>query len=582
MRTRKKFINDLISNYLIDTIVLVFLSALIISKSYIYLQIVRILTNIIINNQTIDVITELINNSYLLLMFLVISGIELVRKIYSNNYENKIEYDLYRKSRSKMMNLKWQYLNDSVHLNKINNVSEQGINAFKLLSESILKYVNLIGIFGIYIYLTMQISVLFSLITLLVSVIMVVVTEKIATKGYGVRKALIRENNEKSYFLGTLREKNSRRESHYLGLENFLFRKWGAAEEKRKKLEIKSFKNFYLIFVTRDTLLSLTFFSVLVLAAFDIGRGNAEVSIFVMMTELLIMFLYELSHGVYMISNNKELLITLENYYTMLEFDEDNFLEEDTEIISIDCNALRYRYPQSNDDILKGINLKFEKGERIAIVGENGSGKTTLTNILLGLVDPTEGFVTINQNIDFNPSLLNSRIKAIVQEFGKYHVSLMDNILIGKKEVTDDKLNQVIKLLELDKIANKLPNGYDTILGNLSNGYDISEGQWQRIAVARLLLNDNSDIWILDEPTAHLDPLAEIEIYDLINEHADDKAVLFISHRLGYARKADRIIVVDDGEIIEEGNHDYLMKINGKYAKMYDIQKSWFVSNEIK
>ena len=127
-------------------------------------------------------------------------------------------------------------------------------------------------------------------------------------------------------------------------------------------------------------------------------------------------------------------------------------------------------------------------------------------------------------------------------------------------------------------MVSKLPQGIDTMLGQLQEGMDLSKGQWQRIAIARLLANPEAKIWVLDEPTAYLDPISEIEIYDLIYELAGERIVLFISHRLGFAKRTDRIIVFEDGKVAEEGNHTQLLERDGIYAEMYKMQETWYIA----
>lgn len=129
-------------------------------------------------------------------------------------------------------------------------------------------------------------------------------------------------------------------------------------------------------------------------------------------------------------------------------------------------------------------------------------------------------------------------------------------------------------------VVERLPNGIDTYIGELNGGVEMSKGQLQRLAIARMLANEEAKVWILDEPTAFLDPIAEIDMYDYILSLAGDRLVFFISHRLGFARKADRIIVIDNGAICEYGSHDELMqKDGGLYKRMFDAQKTWY-SNE--
>ena len=140
----------------------------------------------------------------------------------------------------------------------------------------------------------------------------------------------------------------------------------------------------------------------------------------------------------------------------------------------------------------------------------------------------------------------------------------------------DKKIIAILKKVGLYDYVMTKSNNIHTMLGQLDKGEELSVGQWQRLAIARLLANDNAKVWILDEPTAHLDPMAEIEMYRLIFELAEDKLVIFISHRLGFARMADKIIVFNNGKVEEEGNHESLMKQCGLYKQMFEVQKEMY------
>ncbi|MEF9958632.1 ABC transporter ATP-binding protein [Niameybacter sp.] len=227
---------------------------------------------------------------------------------------------------------------------------------------------------------------------------------------------------------------------------------------------------------------------------------------------------------------------------------------------------------------MKGLNLQIRPGEKLAIVGHNGSGKTTFTNLLLALTQAFQGQLTIED--DAVSTSLQHLSSCILQDFAQYQMSIRDNIALGyiPHTFSDEEIWHYLDQVGLKEMVLDLPQGLDTMLGQLEEGVDLSKGQWQRIAIARLLANPHAKIWILDEPTAYLDPLSEIEIYNLIYALAGDRVVLFISHRLGFAKRADRILVFHDGVIQEEGSHSDLLTQNGIYAEMYKMQETWYVA----
>ncbi len=210
----------------------------------------------------------------------------------------------------------------------------------------------------------------------------------------------------------------------------------------------------------------------------------------------------------------------------------------------------------------------------MAIVGVNGSGKTTFTNILMGLTSRYEG----GFDRGCTPVDIRDRISCIIQDFAQYQMSIKENISCGDptRTFTDEQIWHLLDLVGLKQEILNLPDGLDTQLGQLEEGIELSKGQWQRVAIARLLAKERAEIWVLDEPTAYLDPISEIEIYNLIYKLSENKTVLFISHRLGFAKRADRILVFENGSIRESGTHQELISQEGVYFELYKTQEKWY------
>ncbi|MCP3776472.1 ABC transporter ATP-binding protein/permease [Paenibacillus sp. MZ04-78.2] len=216
----------------------------------------------------------------------------------------------------------------------------------------------------------------------------------------------------------------------------------------------------------------------------------------------------------------------------------------------------------------------------MAIVGQNGSGKTTLTKLLLGLYKPTSGDILIDdlRINEIHPDNLRGHISALFQDFVKFQLSVRENIAFGNINLIHDDafLESAVTKANAEPFLKNLPDGFDTLLGpTFSGGYELSLGQWQGLAISRAFLA-NSDIIILDEPTASLDPLSESTIFENLLNLSEEKTTIFISHRLGICRKVDRIIVMKDGSIIEQGDHTSLMSADGEYATMFRKQSTWY------
>ncbi|XEC96160.1 ABC transporter ATP-binding protein [Paenibacillus tarimensis] len=238
-----------------------------------------------------------------------------------------------------------------------------------------------------------------------------------------------------------------------------------------------------------------------------------------------------------------------------------------------------YRYSTAENTALSNICLTLNPCETVALVGENGAGKSTLAQLLLGLYRPTAGKITWN-GADYNqldPELLRRSMSAVFQDFLKYETTLRDNVAFGLSEQIDN--DSAIRRAMLASGAadlEGLSGGLDAPTGLLSaGGRELSGGQWQRLAIARAALRD-TPLLVLDEPTAALDPNHETELYRSFRKLADGKTVLFISHRLGWARFADRIIVLKNGQIVEEGTHERLLADDGEYAAMFRAQAQWY------
>lgn len=244
---------------------------------------------------------------------------------------------------------------------------------------------------------------------------------------------------------------------------------------------------------------------------------------------------------------------------------------------TIEFKNVSFQYPQTEHYVLKNINLKFEAGETIVLVGLNGAGKTTLIKLLTRLYDPAAGQIFLDGKDlrRYDVQALYQIFGIVFQDFGKYAVTVEENILFGNIRQAPDKVRVEEAARQSDSLRyiRTLPQGFDTPLMRYfeEDGLELSIGQWQKLAVARAFYGD-SDILVLDEPTASLDALAEQEIYNQFDRLRKGKTTIFVSHRLSSAVLADRIIVLENGSVIEEGTHRQLMQKQGKYYQMFSTQ----------
>ena len=252
---------------------------------------------------------------------------------------------------------------------------------------------------------------------------------------------------------------------------------------------------------------------------------------------------------------------------------------------SIEFENVSFAYPGSDTKVLKNISFKLDPGDTAVLVGLNGAGKTTLIKLLTRLYDPSEGRILFD-GVDiraYDPAELYKVFGIIFQDFGKYAFTAGENIAFG--EISREKDIESIKAAAsqsgADEFIEELPEQYNTPLMRIfeQDGLELSIGQWQKLSIARAFYR-NSDILILDEPTASLDPLAEQEIYDQFDKLRKDKTTLFVSHRLSSATVADKIIVLKSGEISEIGCHDELMAKKGDYYTLFSTQAKRYITGE--
>jgi ATP-binding cassette, subfamily B, bacterial len=244
----------------------------------------------------------------------------------------------------------------------------------------------------------------------------------------------------------------------------------------------------------------------------------------------------------------------------------------------VEFRDVSFCYPGNSRRVLDRINFQLHTNERLALIGENGQGKTTIVKLITRLYDPTEGQILLD-GVDlreYDLEDLHREIGVIFQDFMRYEMTARENIAIGRIDEIDNLglLKGAAEKSMADHVIGRLPQGYDQMLGRrFHEGVDLSGGEWQKVALARAYLRD-AQLLILDEPTAALDARSEFEVFHRFAELTAGKMALFISHRFSTVRSADRILVLENGRIAEEGTHDQLASTGGRYAEMFEMQAS--------
>ncbi|MDY3005390.1 ABC transporter ATP-binding protein [Anaerococcus porci] len=259
-------------------------------------------------------------------------------------------------------------------------------------------------------------------------------------------------------------------------------------------------------------------------------------------------------------------------FFEIIKVEKEKGEEFYPEKLEIRFDSVYFKYPESDDYILKNLNLTIKNNESIALVGENGAGKSTLAMLLAGFYKPSKGRILFNgknlQDLDIN---YNKLISSVFQDSSLFPFSIRENILLKD---SNKNLDAIYKMTHLDEIIDTYKQGENQTLLRIldDNGVDLSGGQKQRLFLARAIAKEKTKILILDEPTAQLDALNERELYQLYHTLVKNKSSIFISHRLASTKFCDRIIYMKDGEILASGSHEELMQKNDEYRDLYNLQ----------
>lgn len=277
----------------------------------------------------------------------------------------------------------------------------------------------------------------------------------------------------------------------------------------------------------------------------------------------------------------------IEDFKEFLEYENEDFEEKIQlkDYREIELSHVYFSY-EANKEILKDINIKIRKGEKIALVGKNGAGKSTIANIIQGYFQPTKGEIYLN-NIaykKYDKDSISKKIGSLAQDFKTYSLTILENIFmdskenISKTEIEDAK--KVLKDLGLKEKIEKLPKTLDTnITSELEEGVNFSGGELQKIALSRVLIKDY-ELIILDEPSSALDAYSEKEIFEKILNKYSNESIILISHKLANVINVDRIYYIEDGQIVEEGSHKDLMDLGGYYKELFEIQAKNYIKSE--
>ncbi|AUS95744.1 hypothetical protein CDQ84_01350 [Clostridium thermosuccinogenes] len=428
---------------------------------------------------------------------------------------------------------------------------------------------------------------------IIVFVVQYSVSKYIAKKKYLLSKEQIKEERYQTYYKTLLTSKEFARELRIFSAQNRLFKKWRhyyeLLKEKRLHLALKDINYTALADLTGIVLEIATILILFLLAL----SGRISVGVFVMLYGLLGHVREQAGSISQRLSGIYTSMLYMQDFADFISEYEGIQKNSDSrpnvqetalpygKFQTLTFENVSFCYPNSKQNALKNVSFTIKKGEIVSILGYNGSGKTTLSKIACGLLMPTEGTVHLNGKSAADDPWAYSRYFGIgFQDYAKISVSLKENIAIGCSEYINDneKIHTAVENANLGPLVDKLPMGLDTLLGKDYDdfGTDLSGGEWQKVILARAYMGE-PQVLILDEPTASIDPLEELNMLSNIRKIISGRTAILISHRIGFARLADRIIMIRDGRIIEQGSHDELLKKQGYYAELFEAQKNLYL-----
>ncbi|GHO85149.1 ABC transporter ATP-binding protein [Dictyobacter formicarum] len=407
-------------------------------------------------------------------------------------------------------------------------------------------------------------------------------------KRYLVERKLTGEERRLNYFEEMLRTRPAAAElrlfhlqDHFLQLRRHIF---NGLRDHRLQQERKLVVTSIIGDGGQTLTLGLTLSGVVTLMAegsFSLGAYATYFNAVIQFQQFLFSFLWDIT----IIDRDMQYIKDIFEYLDLVQPSQSPNIntkaQQTPNVPAIQFEQVSFTYPGTEQPVLRELNLRIQPGERIALIGENGAGKSTLAKLLLGLYQPTEGRIFVDdKNLrELNFTSWRTQCAMVFQDFMRYQVTARDNIGFGDIRQLNNEPAICSAALKsgADEMIQRLPQQYETTLGKAydENGQDLSGGQWQKLALARAYMR-NAAVLVLDEPTAALDARAEVEVYRQFRDISHGKSALLISHRLGSARLADRIIVLENGRIVEEGTHSELLAHDGLYAGMFKLQAHWY------
>ncbi|WP_410769479.1 ABC transporter ATP-binding protein [Fontibacillus sp. BL9] len=432
-----------------------------------------------------------------------------------------------------------------------------------------------------------RIDVWFAIVMILLFLPSLVVNLKIGQRRYAQMMSQTVAERKSNYVMGLMTGRSAAKEMKLFRLTPYLLQKWKSlywknADEKAALTKQSESSRFWAqLIIILSNMIGVAYI------VWMCSKGSLSLGDYVALSQTFITIQAVIHSATYNLSLMYEESLFLKELFLFLDFPEEQ--PEPEQLLApfkldhqIEVRNLCFSYPNSELERLRNISFNIQAGQTIAIVGENGAGKSTLAKCLVGLYQPCGGSVLFDgiPIDDIDNVSMKSNISAIFQDFVQYQFSIRENIGISHYEQMDNNplIYSAAHKADIEQITSGSIHGLETELGPIfEGGQELSYGQWQKIALARAFFKD-APMMLLDEPTAAVDPISEAYFYERFAELARGKTTLMISHRLASCKIADHILVLKNGELIEQGDHDTLIALNGEYANMFDLQAQWYVN----
>lgn len=556
------------------------------------------LAQIWIVKETVNTITQIIEGHselgmallLLLLQFLLMIGSDAIQSI--NEYlvvhlKQRAAFHIDEQIAIKASRLPLIFFDKPEYYDQLQRVSQgmafRGLTVISTLMQLLQQALTLLW-FVIYLA---RIDVWFAVVIILLFIPSLIVNLKIGQRRYAQMMSQTVAERKSHYVMGLMTGRSAAKEMKLFRLTPYLLQKWkllywkNANEKAALTKQSESSRFLAQAIIILSNMIGVAYI------VWMCSKGDLSLGDYVALSQTFITLQAVIQSATYNLSLMYEESLFLRELFLFLDFPEEQPDPEQPLALfkldhQIEVRDLCFAYPNSEVQRLRNISFNIQAGQTVAIVGENGAGKSTLAKCLVGLYQPSDGSVLLDgiPIADIDNESMKSNISAIFQDFVQYQFSIRENIGISHYEQMDSNslIYSAAHKADIEQIANNSMHGLDTELGPIfEGGQELSYGQWQKIALARAFFKD-APIMLLDEPTAAVDPISEAYFYERFAELAKGKTTLMISHRLASCKIADHILVLKNGELIEQGNHDTLIALNGEYAHMFDLQAQWYVN----